>query len=137
VHWGQRKLLLSEIEFLTHYAEPGITVVYAGAAPGTHIPYLAGLFPGVSFVLVDPNKFNCVSSGRIVVRQEYFTHEVRASGRVIKACNAPLLMKGRSGDHQVAKEFVGKKTLFISDIRTAQWKHMEQQVGRRASGPCA
>ena len=31
----QRKLMLSEIEFLVHYGEPGTVVVYAGAAPGT------------------------------------------------------------------------------------------------------
>lgn len=30
---------------------------------------------------------------------------------------------------QVAKEFVGKKTLFISDVRTAQWRHMDSAVG--------
>lgn len=35
IHWGQRKLLLSEIEFLTLYGEDGMWVVYAGAAPGT------------------------------------------------------------------------------------------------------
>ncbi len=35
-HWGQRKLLLSEIEFLTLYSEKNDNVIYAGAAPGTH-----------------------------------------------------------------------------------------------------
>ena len=29
---------------------------------------------------------------------------------------------------KVAKEFVGQKTLFISDVRTAQWRHMESEV---------
>jgi hypothetical protein len=29
-HWGQRKLLLSEIEFLTLHGEPGALIVYAG-----------------------------------------------------------------------------------------------------------
>ena len=58
VHWGQRKLLLSEIEFLTMVGPDesieGATVVYAGAAPGTHVEYLSSLFPSVRFVLVDP-----------------------------------------------------------------------------------
>ena len=45
LHWGQRKLLLSEIEFLTLYAAPGDLVLYAGAAPGGHIPYLARPLP--------------------------------------------------------------------------------------------
>lgn len=56
-HWGQRKLLLTEIEFLSHclrkIKEAGgnprdYTVVYAGAADGRHIPFLwNSLFPGV------------------------------------------------------------------------------------------
>ena len=33
-HWGQRKLLLSEIYFLTKYGDKSFNVVYAGAAPG-------------------------------------------------------------------------------------------------------
>jgi hypothetical protein len=119
LHWGQRKLLMSEIAFLmtmrccpkpsevvvppsspeadgvasvvstvlsagdgrlgtgcdrpdcsvvscTHEHAAGCTrkrnvawLVYAGAAPGTHIPALAALFPGVHFVLVDPAPFKC------------------------------------------------------------------------------
>ena len=38
-HFGQRKLLISEIEFLTMHARFNDTVVYAGAAPGTHIDF--------------------------------------------------------------------------------------------------
>ncbi len=39
IHWGQRKLLVAEIEFLTMYAgtrksDTPQPVVYAGAAPG-------------------------------------------------------------------------------------------------------
>lgn len=56
-HWGQRKLLLSEIEFLAacvaHLRAAGedpheYTVVYAGSADGAHLPFLwTRLFPGV------------------------------------------------------------------------------------------
>lgn len=35
-HWGQRKLLLSEIEFLTQYGNMSDTVVYAGAVSTCH-----------------------------------------------------------------------------------------------------
>ena len=42
VHWGQRKLLIAELEFLTFFWDPEIvphpTIVYAGAAGGDHIP---------------------------------------------------------------------------------------------------
>ena len=60
VHWGQRKLLLSEIEFLTLIGRNdlrGATVVYARAGPGTHIPQLTRMFPQVHFILVDPAPF--------------------------------------------------------------------------------
>ena len=33
-HWGQRKLLLAEIEFMTRHGDQALTVVYAGASPG-------------------------------------------------------------------------------------------------------
>jgi hypothetical protein len=118
VHWGQRKLLMSEISFLSlmgcfpmtsdfscyprdsishvenalqaicsaghatdcearitcriegckHSHAPGCAgnrctawLVYAGAAPGTHAPVLAAMFPGVRFLLVDPAPFKCRS----------------------------------------------------------------------------
>lgn len=67
-HFGQRKLFLSELHFLTGYlkrraaklgmvpAKP-ILVVYPGAAPSKHTGYLAHLFPEVTFLLVDPTAF--------------------------------------------------------------------------------
>lgn len=70
-HWGQRKLLLSEIEFLSLFIPQlrarvpppkRIIVIYAGAAPGTHIPYLFDLFDNKSgdlqFALFDPAFWN-------------------------------------------------------------------------------
>ena len=53
-HWGQRKLLFSELEFLTkvsfHLNLDECVVVYVGAARGTHISILASLFPNVRFI---------------------------------------------------------------------------------------
>lgn len=65
LHFGQRKLLLSEVEFLTvlerQQRATGITrpllVVYAGAAGGLHLPFLFGLFPHIRYVLIDPAPF--------------------------------------------------------------------------------
>jgi len=110
IHWGQRKLLLSEIEFLTNYGHPESDIVYAGAAPGIHIPYLAGLFPDNKWILIDPAKF-CEEVNRherISARQEFFTDAT-------------------------CKEFAGKQVLFISDIRSAnpskqKWQEVEHQV---------
>lgn len=98
-HDGQRKLLLAEVAFLTDHLRRGDTVVYAGSAPGTHIPYLASLFPEASFVLYDPRKFKMPKSrrdvqDRISTHREPFTDALAGS------------YAGRDD------------TLFISDIRS-------------------
>jgi hypothetical protein len=105
IHWGQRKLLLSEIEFICLYFEKfpeaaNVVVIYAGAAPGTHILILRDLFPAIRFVLYDPAQFdNAIYNVHgISIHQEIFTDEV---------C---LLLKDQYTDSVV---------LFISDIRTA------------------
>lgn len=97
-HLGQRKLLLSEIEFLVHNYQEGDVVVYAGSAPGTHLPLLAEMFEGISFILYDPHKFDSkVKSINAKVYQEYFTDKVA---------------------RKLKQEIPTGKLLFISDIRT-------------------
>ncbi|CAF1122056.1 unnamed protein product [Rotaria sordida] len=95
-YWGQRKLLLSEIEFLTSYAtDDNSLVVYAGAAPGAHLDYLSSLFPELEFVLIDIKPFVEFKSDKIKIQSERFTEDL-------------------------AKTFSGKNKniLFICDIRT-------------------
>ncbi len=64
LHWGQRKLTIMEYGFLGDVlsqstgADEKALVVYAGAAPGRHIPDLAAHFPGVPFHLFDPAAFD-------------------------------------------------------------------------------
>jgi hypothetical protein len=106
VHWGQRKLLMAEIEFLTIFGQVGDLVVYAGAAPGNHINFLSLLFPFVRFVLVDPRPFACVETERIFIRQELFTDKL-------------ALEFERDGEKG--------RLLFISDIRSADWQQMPQE----------
>ncbi len=98
---GQRKLLLTEIYFLNHYwnsAEiPFPTIVYAGAAPGQHIPILSTLFPEITFELYDPSDFKIPPSentrGKIRIHNEIFTD-------------------------LIAQQWAGRKDVFfISDIR--------------------
>jgi hypothetical protein len=56
-HNGQRKLLLSEVEFLTMYSKKAKYFIYAGSAPGWKNFYLSLLFPNLIFILIDPNPF--------------------------------------------------------------------------------
>jgi len=103
IHWGQRKLLMSEIEFLSNNAEGQEIVVYAGAAPGTHISLLSRMFRGLKFVLVDPAPFSIQKNDNVEIRQEMFTDEI-------------------------AKEFARKESvLFISDIRSADWSQISEE----------
>lgn len=54
-HSGQRKLLLSEIEFYATYAKDCDLVIYAGSAPCEHLPVILEMFPNKKFLLIDPN----------------------------------------------------------------------------------
>ena len=94
IHWGQRKLLLSEMEFLNLYGHLSNLVVYAGAAPGTHMNYLVDAFPTHRFVCVDPARFSIRPNARVELRNELFTDEM-------------------------AREFERARCLFICDIRSA------------------
>ena len=99
-HWGQRKLMLSEIEFLVHYGRPGTVVVYAGAAPGTHTNFLAEvLFPEMTFHLVDPAPFAARPvPNRVELRNTMFTDETAEEFAALRRSS--------------------KRLLFISDIRS-------------------
>ena len=101
VHWGQRKLLMNEIEMLVLHGRRAKVVVYAGSAPGIHIRFLSQLFPQHRFLLVDPRPFarDVQRHPKIELRQEYFTDAM-----------ASELRQG-----YVEK---GVELLFISDIRT-------------------
>jgi cap2 methyltransferase len=93
LHLGQRKLLLSEVDFLSDFASPGDTVVYAGAAPGIHIGLLAQLFPRLRFELYDPREFTVKKSKAIKTTVGFFTDET-------------------------ARKYAGRDdVLFVSDIR--------------------
>jgi hypothetical protein len=109
IHWGQRKLLLSEIEFLTLIGLEnlkGSLVVYAGAAPGTHVTYLASMFPTVDFMLVDPADFTVRRSKQISIKQECFTDKLAA---------------------RLREENKHRNVYFVSDIRTADPNRQRDQ----------
>lgn len=102
-HWGQRKLLLSEIQFFTNvYKKTGTLknyiVVYIGSADGTHLPILFKLFPDLEWLLYDPNPF----------------YPLVKKYKKAKIFNQYFL---DSTIQHVIKNTFNKKILFISDIR--------------------
>ena len=101
IHWGQRKLLLSEIQFLTLFWDPNTVpkpiILYAGASPGTHIPFLLSMFKQAEFHLYDPSEFHIKATPQIHLYQQLFTDET-------------------------AKQWQGRNDVFfISDIRAADY----------------
>jgi hypothetical protein len=57
-HYGQRKLLLTEIEFYakcTRSSNNPKLIIYPGSAMGEKLPIILDLFPDLKFLLVDPN----------------------------------------------------------------------------------
>jgi hypothetical protein len=61
IKWGQLKLFVSELNFITRYWNsnviPILNIVYVGAAPGTHIEILSQLFPQIVWNLYDSRSF--------------------------------------------------------------------------------
>ena len=55
LHIGQRKLLLSEVQFLNNNTQK--YCIYPGSAPSHKTHFLSKLFPDVKFILIDPNIF--------------------------------------------------------------------------------
>jgi len=109
IHIGQRKLLMSEIYFLTKYGELSDCVVYAGAAGGQHIPFLSTLFPKLKFYLWDPAPFAIEGNEFIDINNGRFTDEIAAS-------------------------YLDKRPLFICDIRSGsdamKFTEFENEVHR-------
>lgn len=110
LHWGQRKLMLSEVEFLNEHSHAKSHVVYAGAAPGSHLACLCALFPDITFDAFDPRPFDenlwpPKGPKNLVLHQECFTD--RTAEKLASS---------------------GKRILFISDIRTADWKEMSPEA---------
>mgnify|MGYP003451846135 CR=1 FL=1 len=70
-HAGQRKLLLTEIEFLTCCAGDSGIIIYAGSAPCEKLPVLLKMFPGKKFLCVDPNyhSFHAPDARPVIVYQ--------------------------------------------------------------------
>ena len=92
---GQRKLLVTEIEFLTVYGHLSDTVLYIGSAPGYHLDILINSFPNIKkwiFYDIGETKIKYINRDNIEIHKEYFTCDL-------------------------AKEYKDIKPLFISDIR--------------------
>ncbi len=78
IPWGQRKLALALIQFLTRHWDPAAVpkpkLIYIGSAPGVGIDYTRHLFPQFEYWLYDPRPTN-VKGPNVHVIQDFFTDE--------------------------------------------------------------
>jgi predicted RNA methylase len=122
IHWGQRKLHLSEVDFFLSYTTTTdkYVVVYAGAANGQHIPLLFKMFPNVEFHLYDPAPFSPLVTSRpdlfkINLYKDsslpvgFFTNEVaehyKGIDNLLFICDIRLAPSISKGDEKYAELF--------------------------------
>lgn len=106
ISWGQRKLLLTLVSFLSNHLNKNVknpVFVYAGAAPGINIGIASKLFPQITWHLYDPAKFKLKTDldKKIIVYQKRFTDE--------------------TAKYWGQKQQKNGNIYFISDIRTADY----------------
>jgi len=105
-HFGQLKLLLSEVEFLAYIQRrfgyqilKKSIVLYVGAADGQHIVELCKCFPEMRIACWDPREYHPT-----------FQRYAAANPRRVQ------LFRGLFSD-KIAESYVGKGIIFICDIR--------------------
>lgn len=119
-HLGQRKLLLSEVQFLSMYYSRNTkhpVVLYVGAAPGSHLLFLHALFPHVKFFLYDGAPFDA---------------RLRLQPDVFELHNKFFTLETCLGLRSTLPRSTLSNLLFISDIRlsAASSIKFERQVQR-------
>ena len=132
LHWGQLKLFLTEIEFLSlallqrnkdKKEHLPIHFVYAGAAPGEHTAYLSKLFPMIQFHLYDPNKFKISESDSVRIYQQFFT-EVDAQQWQGKEEEAYIIFASDVRTEPATEETVKENM----EMQLDWWKDMNPEI---------
>lgn len=146
IHWGQRKLLMAEVDFLSQNSIPGEKSIafYIGAAPFEHGSVLAQWFPNVNFWLCDPRGdqwskkiTHLITDGRVITTTAWFDLEFaqqicklldctgKSSGQLpssdtLKEVAMYLNQRGTETSEVALGDFIKgvKSFFFLSDIRS-------------------
>ncbi|AYV79689.1 MAG: polyA polymerase regulatory subunit [Faunusvirus sp.] len=104
MHWGQRKLLIGEVYFLTKYFDPTKIILYVGAADGYHIKFMAEvMFPKNKFILYDPAHFKIKATQQIEIHKAFFT-DADAKKYAANGANILFISDIRNLDVQKARK---------------------------------
>lgn len=123
ISWGQRKLLLTLVSFLSNHLESftnRYVILYTGAAPGVNIGIVAQLFPNVTFHCYDPSSFKIKTDlkKRIIVYQKKFTDELAHYWSKIqeKDRNIYLVSDIRTADYTKTESLAENEKQIMSDM---------------------
>jgi len=116
-HFGQRKLMLSEMQLLNKYyklypIDSVITIISVGSAAGHHLIQLNEMYPKTKWILIDPSPFD----KRLFNKPETY--------RIINKLFTDDICE------QLKKELKDTKFLFVSDIRRSGEADFEAGVIR-------
>jgi hypothetical protein len=140
LHNGQRKLFISELQFLTNIydkldSSKTYYVVYAGAAPAHHTYFLSTFFTNIKYILIDPAKFELMLDrdlchtdlpfGTRGYKYLYSKYNKQFESEpphtwidIIKNSNNGIFLIENYMSDEYAKLFKELSPIFISDIRT-------------------
>ena len=118
-HLGQRKLLLTEIEFYTeciNHSQNNNIVIYAGSATCEHISVIIELFPRLKFILIDPN-FHSIS-GEHPYSYLYQNVDV-ISGKNLKLFREQLKHKhkGKKNNYSDRAQHLKNNALLLENVK--------------------
>lgn len=119
IKWGQLKLLVTEVQFLTLYWDPAQVphpfLVYVGAADGTHIAVLQKMFPWFTFHLYDPRS-DVNDKAKI---------PGSAFDRILEGNERIVIHRKAFGDEDIAEWQNRKDVFFVCDIRSTTYNRDE------------
>lgn len=122
ISWGQRKLLMTLVSFLSKHVEKEkpITVVYAGASPGVNIGIAAELFKNISWHLYDPAPFKIKTNvkKKIIIYQKKFTDEIAEywANIQMKDDNVYFICDIRTADYTKSKDLSHNEKQIMEDM---------------------
>ena len=122
-HNGQRKLMLSEIQHLTHHLDSKneeAIVFYAGSAPGNKAYIISQLFPKVKFIFIDPNEVRIYVNGQHDDHYNYADEGIFVYMNVLETNNT-YDVKGERFVKHFKEGIVNKNTL----IKELDWEEDE------------
>lgn len=123
-HNGQRKLFLTEVQFLNQTSVK--YCIYAGASPGNKTHYLSELFPNIKFILVDPNRFD------IMLQPEMVSHRKKKHDDIIHLTHGyPTQSNVASVDKKDYVDFIKRtdhKIYIIEDYMTDEISELLKEL---------